>query len=112
MLHFRQIQCSLQGDKKWSNQSKVEKDIEKIMYSTFSGDFLGPYMRTFDDLSHVLIFVHPFELQWVSGYLGPFWAIFYNHTWAQINEQKLKHDLNHQMSAHMVKQNHQRKLNT
>ena len=41
----------------------MDLHIEIILYSTFSGDFLGPYMRTFDDLSHVKVFVNLFELQ-------------------------------------------------
>ena len=36
--------------------------IDIILYSTFSSDFLGPYMRTFDDISHVLIFIQHFDL--------------------------------------------------
>ena len=29
-----------------------------ILYSTFHGHFLGPFMRKFDNLSHVLAFVN------------------------------------------------------
>ena len=33
----------------------------------------------------------------ILGYFGLFWANFYNCTGDHINEQKLKHDLYHQM---------------
>ena len=41
----------------------VPLHIEKISYSISPGDFLGPYVITFDDLSHVLISVHLYEPQ-------------------------------------------------
>jgi len=40
----------------------VKLHIDVVLYSTFSSDFLGPYMRTFDDVSHVLIFIRHFGL--------------------------------------------------
>ena len=43
------------------------------------GDFLGPFMQTFDDRSHVLTFVYLYELQCSCGKMakmahnGPNW---------------------------------------
>ena len=34
------------------------------------GDFLGPFMQTFDDRSHVLTFVYLYELQCSCGKLA------------------------------------------
>ena len=47
----------LQGDPEWPRKSKVELHIQIIFVLTSPGDFLGPYMWTFDDLSHVLVCV-------------------------------------------------------
>ena len=55
----------------------------------------------------------------VLGHFGPFGAkldkfgrFSHNCTGAHINEQKLKHDLDHQMSAYMVQENHQENIST
>ena len=42
--------------------------------------------------------------------MGHFGQIFHNCTGAHTNAQKLKHDLDHQMSAHMVQENHKQNL--
>ena len=51
-----------------------------------------------------------FGSSWIT--LGYFWPFFNSCTGPQINEQKLRYDLNHQMSAYMVQEDHQRRLNT
>ena len=50
---------------------------------------------------------------------GPFWALwgnfgpfFHNRSGAYKNEQKLKHDLDYQMSTKMVQENHEDNFNT
>ena len=45
----------------------MQLHIEIILNSTFPCDFFGQYMRTFDDLSQVLLFVHQYELQCIFG---------------------------------------------
>ena len=46
--------------------------IEIILCSTFAGDFLEPFMRTFYDYSHVLIFVNQYSA--VVAQKGPKWS--------------------------------------
>jgi len=55
----------------------VELHIEIILYLTCYDDFLGPCMRTFDDLSQIWIFVHLFELRCSCGKMAqnyPKWS--------------------------------------
>ena len=51
-------------------------NIDFISYLCFLGDFLGPFLRTFENLSYVLTFVHFYKLQTCCGKIaqkGPKW---------------------------------------
>ena len=69
--------------------------------------------------SSMTIYGHFGSLLTLLGHFGPFWALlgnfgpfFHNSSGAYKNDQKLKHDLDYQMSTKMVQENHEDNINT
>ena len=58
----------LQGDLEWPRKRKMELHVEIFICLTSFGAFLGPYMGTFDDLNHVLVYIF-YWLFWKYGKL-------------------------------------------
>ena len=70
----------------------------------------GPFWVIDDHLWSFWISIDLFGTFWaLFGNFGPF---FHNRSGAYKNDQKLKHDLDYQMSTKMVQENHEDNINT
>ena len=74
----------------------------------------GPFWVINDHLWSFWIIIDPFGPFWaLLGNFGPFFHnTVVNRSGAYKNDQKLKHDLDYQMSTKMVQENHEDNINT
>ena len=70
----------------------------------------GPFWVINDHLWSFWISIDLFGTFWAL--FGNFWPFFHNRSGAYKNDQKLKHDLDYQMSTKMVQENHEDNFNT
>ena len=81
-------------------------DDPKRSTVTFVGNFAS-FQAISDNIRHIWTIMGHFR-----PFFGNFGPFFHNSSGAYKNDQKLKHDLDYQMSTKMVQENHEGNINT
>ena len=122
-LHFYELSWSFgkmaQTSPKWSTMAQNHQQFPKIDQIDPESPKMaqnGPNWSIWVILFHQLINSGPVGPFWtILGHCGPFWDILGHFSPASRElikmERKIKPELNHQMSAYMVQENHEEKSN-
>ena len=73
---------------------------------------LPKMMQNYQQMSLWTVLGHQWSFMVILDHYWPFGPFFHNRSGAYKNDQKLKHDLDYQMSTKMVLENHEDNINT